>query len=121
MADEITLIVDLDLVNGVVEHDFSPNSISIDQSTARFVDTVLDIGTSAETISFGDIATKGVVILQNLDSTNYVTYGPDSTGQVTLGRLNAGEIAVFRIDDSATLKATADTATCKVRFIAYEN
>ena len=121
MADEITLIVDLDLVNGVVEHDFSPNSISIDQSTARFVDTVLDIGTSAETISFGDIATKGVVILQNLDSTNYVTYGPDSTGQVTLGRLNAGEIAVFRIDDSATLKATANTATCKVRFIAYEN
>ena len=121
MADEITLIVDLDLVNGVVEHDFSPNRISIDQSTARFVDTVLDIGTSAETISFGDIATKGVVILQNLDSTNYVTYGPDSTGQVTLGRLNAGEIAVFRIDDSATLKATANTATCKVRFIAYEN
>lgn len=121
MADEITLIVDLDLVNGVVEHDFSPNSISIDQASARFIDTVLDIGTSAETISFGDIATKGVVILQNLDSTNYVTYGPDSTGQVTLGRLNAGEIAVFRIDDSATLKATADTAICKVRFIAYEN
>jgi hypothetical protein len=121
MADEITFIVDLDLVNSNVEHDFSPNSISIDQATARFVDTVLDIGTSAETISFGDIATKGMVVLQNLDSTNYVTYGPDSTGQVTLGRLNAGEIAAFRMDDSATLKATADTATVKMRMIAYEN
>jgi len=121
MADEITLIVDLDLVNGAVEHDFSPSSISIDQATARFIDTVLDIGTSAETISFGDIATKGMVVLQNLDSTNYITAGPDSTGQVTLLRINAGEIACFRIDDSATLKATANTATCKMRMIAYEN
>lgn len=121
MADEISMIVDLTLDNGNVEHDFRPDSILIDQSTARFVDTVLDIGTSAETISFGDISVKGMVVLQNLDSTNYIQYGPDSTGQVTLGRLNAGEVAAFRMDDSATLKATANTATCKMRMIAYEN
>ena len=121
MADEITLIVDLDLVNSNVEHDFSPSSISIDQATARFVDTVLDIGTSEETISFGDISAKGMVVLQNLDSTNYITAGPDSTGQVTLLRVNAGEVACFRMDNSATLKATADTATCKLRVILYEN
>ena len=121
MADEITLVVDLDLVNGNVEHDFSPSSISIDQATARFVDTVLDIGTSEETISFGDISAKGMVVLQNLDSTNYINYGPDSTGMVTLGRLNAGEVAAFRIDNAATLIAQANTATCKMRMIAYEN
>lgn len=121
MADEIELSVDLTLVNGSVEHDYRPGVFEVDQATARFEDKVLDIGTTAETIAFGDIATKGYIYLENLDSTNYVTFGPDSTGQVTLGRLNAGEFALFRCDNGATLKATADTATCKVRVIQYEN
>ncbi len=121
MADEISLIVDMSLSNGDLEHDYRPSTFTITQSAARFEDKVLDIGTSAETVAFGDIATKGYVFLQNLDSTNYVTFGPDSTGQVTIGRLNAGEFAMFRADNSTTIKATADTATCKVRVIQYEN
>ena len=121
MADEITVVAELSLENGNIEHDFRPDAVLVDQAAGKFIDEILDIGTSEETISFGDIATKGYCVIQNLDSTNYVTYGPDSTGMVTFGRLNAGDIALFRIDNSVTLKAQANTASCKVRFIAYEN
>lgn len=122
MADEISVVVDMTLDNGNVSHDFRPDTVSIDQSTARFVDEILDIGTSEETISFGDITTKGMAVFENLDSTNYVQWGPDSTGMVTIGRINAGETAgPFRIDDGATLKMQANTASCKVRVILYEN
>ena len=121
MADEISLVVDLSLENGNIEHDFRPDNLLVDQATARFKDDVLDIGTSEETISFGDIATKGYAVFQNLDSTNYIQIGPDSTGIVNFIRLNAGQIAVLPIDNGATVKAIANTATCKMRFIAYEN
>lgn len=122
MADEITIIAEISLENGSVEHDYRPDAVSVNQADGKFVDKVLDIGTSEETISFDDISTKGFIMMENLDSTNYVQWGPDSTGMVTLGRINAGETAgPFRIDNGATLIMQANTATCKVRFIAYEN
>ena len=121
MAEEIELLVDVSLRNGNIENDFQPDTVLIDQSTARFVDKVLDIGTSAESITFDDITTEGYVMFQNADSTNYVTIGPDSGGQVNLIKLNAGEIAVFRLDPAATVKANADTATVKLRVVCYEN
>jgi hypothetical protein len=121
MADEIEVLVDVTLRNGNVENDFNPDTVIVDQSNARFVDKILDIGTSAETISFDDISTEGYVMLQNVDSSNYVTLGPDSGGQVNLLKLDAGDVAVFRIDPAAVLKATADTATVKLRVVCYEN
>jgi hypothetical protein len=121
MANEIYTTLLLELNNGSIEHEFNPAALQIDQSTARFEDKVLDIGTSEETISFGDISTKGIVLLMNLDSTNYVQWGPDSSGMKEIGRLNAGEWAFLRVDDGATLKMKANTASCKVRVILYEN
>jgi len=119
MADEITLSVDLDLVNGNVEHDFRPNAILIDQANERYVDRIQDIGTSEETVSFGDLTAKGLVVLYNLDSSNYVNWG-HTTGNLDC-KILAGEYSVFRMDNSGALIMQANTATCKVRVILYDN
>jgi hypothetical protein len=121
MAEEIEILVDVTLRNGTVENDFQPASVSVDQTNARFSDRIVDVGTTAETISFGDLTSAGLVCFQNTDSTNYVTVGPDSGGLVAMIKINAGEVAVFRVDPSATIKAQADTASVKLRVDAYDN
>lgn len=120
MADEIRFNVDMSLANGSVKHDYRPSTFSIDQTTANYENRTVSIATSATTVDFGAFTTKGYIYLENLDATNYITFGPDSTGQVTVGRLNPGDFAVFRCDNSATLKATADTAACKMLVVQYE-
>lgn len=119
MADEITLSINLDLTNDNVDHEFRPDTISIDQANGRYIDRIQDIGTSEETISFGDITAKGMCVLYNLDSTNYVNWG-----HVTANldcKILAGEYCSFRMDDSGSLILQANTATCKVRVILYDN
>lgn len=119
MANEIQLITELTLENGNVELDFRPETVQIDQASARYINRVDDIGTSEETLSFGDITTKGLVAFKNLDSTNYVSWG-FTTGNLH-ARLNAGETAVFRMDNAGSIIMQANTATCKVQVVLLEN
>jgi len=119
MADEITLSIDLSLTNGSAEHDFRPSSLSIDQANARYIDRIQDIGTSEETISFGDLTAKGICVLRNLSSTNYVSWG-HTTGNLDC-KILAGESFVFRMDNAGALIMQANTATCQVQVILYDN
>ena len=119
MADEISLTVNSTLANGSVEHEFRPNSINIDQANGRYIDRIQDIGTSEETISFGDLTAKGLCLVQNMDSTNYVSWG-HTTGNLDC-RILPGEYSTFRMVDSGALIMQANTATCKVRIVLYDN
>ncbi len=119
MADEITIVAELGVINGNVDHEFRPDSISVDQANARYIDRIQDIGTSEETVSFGDLTAKGYCALINLDSTNYVSWG-HTTGNLDC-KLNAGEVALFRMDNSGALIMQANTTTCKVRVVLYDN
>lgn len=86
---------------------------------------LLDIGTSNENISFGDIA-PGFIVMYNLDATNFVSWGFSSATKD--GRLRpkataddeAGMPAFFYLGNSANLHMQADTAACKVKIIAYQ-
>lgn len=78
------------------------------------------IGTTAELVTFGEIS--GVpqkVLIQNLDSTNYVEIGGDSGLTVFKLQINAGEAALVRLS-SATLYAKANTAAVRVLVVAAE-
>lgn len=119
MADEISVTIDTTLVNGSIDHEFRPSPVLIDQANARYIDRIQDIGTSEETVSFGDLTAKGLVMLQNLDSTNYVSWG-HTTGNLDC-RILSGEMALFRMDNSGALIMQANTATCKVRVVLYDN
>ena len=121
MADEISISFDISMEdsNGEVIQTWSPDEFLRDIGAEIYVDEILDIGTSEETLSFGDIATKGEVVLYNRDATNYVSWG-FTTGQLK-GKLNPGKFAFLTMDNSGDLIVQANNAACKVKFIAYAN
>ena len=121
MANEITLTVGLQLVNSNLRAQFPQVSSQYTQTTAGMSDQVLTIGTSEEDVAMVDITTPGVCVLHNLDSTNFVKWGPKSAGNmVEMGRLKAGDKQVIRFGATVTLRMIADTASCKVRVMCLE-
>lgn len=89
------------------------------QSAIGQFDSKLLVGTSEEAVTFTDITTNGWAFLQNMDLTNYVEWG--TTGAY-IGRMRAGETAgPFRINAGATLYLKANTASCRVRVVMYED
>lgn len=117
MADEITINgFRIKVKNGDYRFDFNNPTQRIDQAVARGSARVLSIGTSVETITFTDIATEGVLILKNLDATNYVVFG-DTSATNLIGKLKPGECAVLRMNPAATLDMQANTADCDVQII----
>lgn len=122
MANEISLNVVMQIVNGSYRDMFSPGQISISQAAIGRGGYVQLIGTSETWVNFGDVVTNGYCILQNLDATHYVTYGPEiGSVMVTFGKLNPGEIAVLRIAPTVIMWAKADTAAVKLDVRLYED
>lgn len=118
MANEIRISASLNVTNGNFSFQHLVNA-SVDQATAGGGNPgTVDIGTSEEDIDFGDITTEGYAVIQNLDATNYVQFGPKSGGSmVACGRLKAGEVAILRLEPAVIIRAVANTAACKV-FVA---
>ena len=125
MADEIKLNINLTVTNGQFKQQFQPGQLSLPQATQGYDGPVVTVNTSAEeTITFGNLTTPSLVVIQSLEATttgNFVTYGPDSTGMVALSRLSPKDIHIIRLTSTGpTLKAQADTAAVNVRFQAFE-
>lgn len=120
MADEITITHRLRQVNGNYTHEFNPGTIRVTQATPGYIDQIVSIGTTEESLSFGDLGTVGIVELVNMDGTNYVEVG-FSTG-VYGDKLTGGKYIPHRYErnGSATFYLKANTAACKVHVIAYE-
>lgn len=99
-----------------------PGVIQFDQTGSGVYQQTLSIGTTAEDVSFGDIA-PGLVILVNLDDTNYVDFGMSDAGTLkTLGRLYPGDRvpAMFMLGPGQTLRMQANTGACNVHVTAWE-
>lgn len=78
------------------------------------------IGTTEEEVDFAELGTQGYVILQNLDSTNFVEWG-FATG-VYGGQIEPNEIAgPWRMKDGTSLFLKADTAACKMLILGFED
>ncbi len=122
MANEIQVDLSVSVTNGNL--DFAQaDTFEADQTTAKGGNPgTVTIGTSEEAISFGDITSLGIVIIKNLDETNYITWGPESGGtMVVVGKLKPGESAVLRLNPGITLRAQANTASCNVRIFAFDD
>lgn len=121
VADELSLNIRMSAALGVYALAPVGKQQTIDWGTIGQGGGIQIIGTSEETVSFGDIVYPGFVYLENLDDTNYIEFGPDSTGMVTLGRLLPGEQCVLRLAPTGvTLIAQANTASCKMRVVCLE-
>ena len=78
------------------------------------------IGTTAELVDFADITgAPQMVMIQNLDSTNYIELGGDSGLTVYKTKIAAGQTTLFT-PSSATLYAKANTASVNVLVVAIE-
>lgn len=74
--------------------------------------------TPGTTYTFPNLATPGFLFLQNLDATNYVTYGILSGGVLyALGKIEAGEMAFFRMNPGITFAMLANTAAVNINYL----
>lgn len=123
MANELTIDINAQLANGSHEETFQTGQLQFDQAAIGAHAPVVIVGQAAEEdLDVGDISTEGWLFLRNLDSTNYVTYGPKSGGvMVPLGRLEPGEPASFRLEPGVVLRWQADTADVKVKVLLLED
>lgn len=118
MANEIKVTLRVDARNGNYRDEFNPGVIQIDQSTAFGSKVGVEVGTSEEDLSLGDVATPGVIAIRNLDATNYITFGPKSGGaMVALGKIEPGEVVLVRLASGVTLRWQANTAACKAQVL----
>ena len=117
MANEIRVTTGLQLSNGPLTVQVSAKTFQADQTTARGGGPgTVDIGTTEETIDFGDIV-PGFVEFKNLDATNFVELG-FSTGVYGIILSAGGGPALFYLKTGATVYAKADTAACAVQITA---
>lgn len=104
---------------GVQIPKFITPSVTLTQTTLGYFGGVLSIGTSEEDITFTDVTTPRRLCMLNLDTTNFVKYGPKSAGSmVEFGRLkpDATPHSLDLAPSGVTLRMIADTAACKVLF-----
>lgn len=120
MANEIRITESVQVINGSFRDSFSPGTIQVTQAASGGGNPgTVSIGTSEEDVAFGDV-TPSLLIMQNLDTTNFVKYGPKSAGaMVEFGRLAAGKTARLFLAPGVTLRMIADTAACKVLIKGY--
>ena len=114
MPNEISITTALRLTNGLLNVPSTQKTTQFDQTTARGGGPgVVDVGTSEETIAFGDCV-PGWVEMENLDETNYVEVG-FSTTVYGIRLVASGGRCLFYLNTSATVYVKANTAACKVR------
>lgn len=84
---------------------------------------VVTVGTSEADLVIGNVdpAINGWLFMKNLDTTNFVKYGPKSGGaMVEYGRLLPGKRAWLFLAPGVVHRWVADTAACKVKVRLYQ-
>ncbi len=110
MADEINVVISVTAIKGDFQYQNLKSSYLSDMTTAGGGNPgTVSVTTSQVAVSTTGLTKAGICIIQNLDDTNFIEFGP--TG-APIGKLLPGEIATFRIADGATVYLIADTATC---------
>lgn len=121
MANEATLTAHIalnDTATGLKIN--SPTSaIQYTPGTLTGASFVVDVGTSEESVDFGDVS-PGYVLLQNLDTTNYVEYTTVTTDYDLRLSANGGK-ALIQFSGAQTLYLKANTASCNVLVTAINS
>lgn len=121
MANELQITLSSTFTNGSLKDTIASATLNVTQTTQGFHGPCVSVGTSEEDFDDGDVATLGWIYMKNVDSSNYVQWGPKSAGaMVAMGRLKAGEWAIFRMEPGITLRWVANTAAVKVQVKLYE-
>ena len=116
MANEITINLRFRVEKTFLVDDFNPGTLLVTMSGANATGGVQEIGTTAETLTMGDVATAGYAYFRNTDATNFVELGTGTGGSfVAFAKLKAGESAILRLGTNAPT-AKADTASVNLLY-----
>jgi hypothetical protein len=121
MANEINVTISMRVRKGNLVADVIPGNQQIDMGVARGpVPGTVVVDTTEAAVSFAALATLGLIVITNLDATNYIDFGPEESGaMVAAVRVKAGESCIFRLVPGTTYRAKANTAACDVQFLAF--
>ena len=111
MANEITITAKALIVNGDYRQIFDVPSLRVDQAALGSAGGIIDVGTSEETLVFGDVTVPGYVFFRNVGTVGNIQLGPDATGMVAAFNLEPGDVALGRLDPSSVWIAIATVAT----------
>lgn len=121
MSNEIKLTVNLKVTNGDYKGSLPMGQLSLDQTTQGAQSGIQNVGTTAEDLDVGDVSTPGILVMRNLDTTNFVEIGKDvSSSFEKIGRMKPGDPFVMRVAAGVTLQLKADTAACNVQVMLLE-
>lgn len=124
MALDVSLTIN-PTANGINLPPFSSGRLTIAQTSDGGGNPgIIDVTTSEFTLSFGSISPGGILLL-NLDDTNYVEWGV-ATGVYPFrlhprtGLATSKHAPHFVQRQSGTIYLLANTATCKVLVLGYD-
>jgi hypothetical protein len=85
--------------------------------SGNFIGNEQTVGTTAEVVQFGDVTTPVIVLVKNLDTTNFIQVDSISTMANFPQKLHPGQGCLL-LPETGTIYCKADTATCKVLVVA---
>lgn len=121
MANEFSYQFQLQLNNGDLKDNLASGAVAVDQTTAKLIRNVQNIGTTEEALDLGDVTTPGLAIFENLDDTNYVEVGSYVGGTFyPFMKLKPGEKFICRLGVLAPY-AKANTAAIELDYRIYDD
>ncbi len=120
MANEIKANFSLSYTKGTSQVSFPGKQLSIDSASYPKITNTQTVGTTAEALVLGDVASCGSAVFTNTDSTNYVDIGVDVSGTFYgLIRLMPGQYAFApRLATNAPY-ARANTAAVSLDYTIF--
>lgn len=119
MADELMIRAFMRYVSSTKDIPFG-ESTTVDVSGTKVLVNQQTVGTSAEALEVGDMTTPGVIMLKNLDDTNFVELRDGADG-ADLVKILAGETSGPWRLATTTPYVIADTASVEVEYMLVEN
>lgn len=118
MSREINLTYSLAVNNTGLQDAFS-KSLTMDQAARGVFENTITLSTTPGNLSFGNLTAPGIIVLQNLDSTNSIHYG-DSSGHA-VHTLLPGDIHIGRMKASTNCNVVASAGTPQLFYKVLES
>lgn len=120
MADEITTTFSLTYAKGESKLNIPGKQLQLDSASFPKISNTQTVGTTAEALVLGDVASCGAAYFVNTDSTNYVDIGVDVSGTFYgLIRLMPGDFAFAPRLATNAPQARANTAAVSLDYTIF--
>lgn len=117
MANEISLIRSVSITSGNYRDNVASTTVSFDLGAIEQFENIIPVTTAEQDLVFTNVTTPKFCMLQNLDATNIIQWGPKSGTMVEVGRISTLGEVIFEIGSGVTLRVrtVASTASLRVR------